>query len=243
MKSFWMLLGAIASITLATMPERGNATIGCYINNDSRYPRASLIVENNLSLPVEVTPNWFNPSSILRPLMPRTPVAPLTEQRLLYSVGIGRNIVQLRVIVDGTIYTAERTVYVNNELDATCRKTYRIVVTQSMFPGATIPTVPRPVTTRYLGCFADNRSAAPGGLAGRDLNGDVFNSPGMTVNACVARCRAGNFAFAGVQYGTWCFCGNRYNRDAPSNACDMRCAGNPQENCGGEWANGIYALQ
>lgn len=117
------------------------------------------------------------------------------------------------------------------------------IVTQDTSPRVILAQAPRPYTVRYLGCFADNKGAAATGLAGRDLNGDMFSSPAMTHDACIAFCRAGNFAFAGVQYGTFCFCGNNYNRTKISLDCKMPCAGNPRQLCGGEWANGIFALK
>ena len=98
-------------------------------------------------------------------------------------------------------------------------------------------------TANYLGCFADNRSAAPTGTSGRDLDGHAWNHGAMTVSACVNQCAQRGFPYAGVQYGSWCFCGNAHNRHGPSTACTMPCAGNAQELCGGFWANGVYRVQ
>lgn len=116
-------------------------------------------------------------------------------------------------------------------------------VTQDTSPLVILAQAPRPLTVQYLGCFAENTNSAPGGLAGRVLNGDMFSSAAMTHDACIARCRAGNFAFAGVQFGSFCFCGNDFNRNRISLNCKMPCAGNPRELCGGEWANGIFSLK
>lgn len=246
MKLIGFLLGPMLLLAAAATAPPGHARIGCFLDNDPRYPRASLLIENNLILPVEISAGWVTPESTLFPMLQSRSVAPRSEQRFLYGISIGRNIVHLKVIVDGNIYEAEQSVFVNNEQDGTCQRTYKVIVTQHTFPRAIIgtePTGPRPVTARYLGCFADNRSAAPTGVAGRDLDGDVWNHATMTVNACIARCRAGNFAFAGVQYRTWCFCGNEHGRHGASGACNMPCPGNPQETCGGAWANGIYALK
>lgn len=98
-------------------------------------------------------------------------------------------------------------------------------------------------TATHLGCFADNQGAAPTGTMGRDLDGHAWNHGAMTVGACIERCAQRGFRFAGVQYGSWCFCGNAYNRHGPSTACTMPCAGNAQEVCGGVWANSVYRVQ
>lgn len=243
MSAIRKVIGALILLLPAVAAPRVEATIGCNLFDDPRYPRASLLIENNLSLPVEITASWITPDTRAYPIVNATRVAPLTERRFLYGLSIGRNVVRLRIVVDGNIYASEQSVFVNNELAATCQRTYKVIVTQRTFPGAIIATEPRPVTARYIGCFADNKSAAAQGTAGRDLDGSVWNHPQMSVNACIQHCRQGGFAFAGVQYRTWCFCGNRHGRHGGSNACTMPCPGNAREYCGGEWASNVYALK
>ena len=84
---------------------------------------------------------------------------------------------------------------------------------------------------RYLGCFADKEQ--------RDLN-DI---PGFWVGkaqTCIDRCGKQGFSYAAVQAGSTCFCDNKYGRYGPSNAC-VPCRNAPSENCGGTWANSVYA--
>jgi hypothetical protein len=38
-------------------------------------------------------------------------------------------------------------------------------------------------------------------------------------------------------------CGNSFGRSGKANNCDMRCAGNPDEICGGDWANSVYEIR
>ena len=57
---------------------------------------------------------------------------------------------------------------------------------------------------------------------------------------CVEECRAQGFAYAATQYSSYCFCGNRYGASGPAHNCNMPCAGNPGEICGGAWANSVY---
>ena len=63
----------------------------------------------------------------------------------------------------------------------------------------------------------------------------------MTVEKCVTSCALKGFKFAGTQYGSQCFCGMTYGKYGTSNACSMHCAGNPDEICGGFWANSVYS--
>ena len=109
----------------------------------------------------------------------------------------------------------------------------------------------------YLGCFADNPRMAPAQTGPEPFPGRVMNSfcfsserryptgncvvtAPMTVAICAAGCRARGFDFAGVQYGNWCFCGASPGVEASSGRCNMPCAGNPAEICGGFWANSVY---
>ena len=95
---------------------------------------------------------------------------------------------------------------------------------------------PSPGST-MLGCFRDQGD--PNGTGGRDLNGHAFNGPNMTGAVCRAECARRGFAYAGTQYSTWCFCGNQYGKSGEASNCNMPCAGNAQEICGGAWANSV----
>lgn len=89
--------------------------------------------------------------------------------------------------------------------------------------------------SRYVGCFKD----APE----RDLVRETYTITNeMTVDMCAARCRQSGFAYAGLQAGNQCFCGNSYGKFGPSNGCALKCLGNQNQVCGGDWANSIYSL-
>lgn len=101
---------------------------------------------------------------------------------------------------------------------------------------------PPPATAQlgpYLGCVRDQGD--PNGTRGRDLDGFIKADPRMTSQMCRAECAQRGFAYAGTQFSNYCFCGNSYGRSGPANNCDMACAGNPGERCGGGWANSVYA--
>ena len=94
---------------------------------------------------------------------------------------------------------------------------------------------------KYLGCYKDQ--GAPTGLSGRDLAGYMFNDAGMTTRMCVATCAQKGFRYAATQYGSYCFCDRGdIGSFGPASNCDMPCAGNSNEMCGGRWANSVYEI-
>ena len=89
-----------------------------------------------------------------------------------------------------------------------------------------------------LGCYKDQGDT--GGLTGRDMNGLVQSSRGMTTEMCIEFCASRNFPYAGTQYGTQCFCSTSYGKSGPATNCNMPCSGNDKQTCGGGWANSVY---
>ncbi|CAM9721650.1 unnamed protein product, partial [Sphacelaria rigidula] len=87
----------------------------------------------------------------------------------------------------------------------------------------------------YVGCYADSSSARV--LTLDSTKGD----PTMTADVCSEFC-AGSTYF-GTEFGTECFCGA--DTDTPEEAaeatnCDVPCAGDATENCGGKNAVSLY---
>ena len=109
-------------------------------------------------------------------------------------------------------------------------------------PGDAIFVAPTPAvaapsaagTARYLGCYRDQGN--------RDLAGHTLQDARMTTQMCVGECAARGFAYAGTQYGSYCFCGQRYGASGQAPNCDMACAGHAEQKCGGVWANSIYEV-
>ncbi len=85
---------------------------------------------------------------------------------------------------------------------------------------------------RYLGCFRDTPDF--------DLDGFLERSPRNTPARCIATCAQKDFAYAGVQYGESCLCGNSYGRYGAATHCDYPCTGDGALRCGGYNANGVY---
>jgi hypothetical protein len=88
--------------------------------------------------------------------------------------------------------------------------------------------------SRLLGCFQDKEA--------RDVAGYELRNPRMTVSMCTAACREKGFAFAAVEYGQECRCGNSYGRYGSSQSCTAKCPGNDAEICGGFFANSVYQV-
>jgi hypothetical protein len=92
-------------------------------------------------------------------------------------------------------------------------------------------------------CYAENRNIDLVGLRGRVLNGAMIpNDPAMTVQKCVSFCRSKEFAFAGLQFGRWCFCGKTPGYSRASN-CNMACSGDSGQICGGAYANSVFSTR
>ncbi|MCK6450019.1 MAG: caspase family protein [Alphaproteobacteria bacterium] len=89
-----------------------------------------------------------------------------------------------------------------------------------------------------IGCFKDKGN--PLVLKGRDLDGRVMNWQGMTPEFCIQQCAKHGFTYAGLQYGSFCFCGNSYGSNGPATNCNVPCNGDDRRTCGGEWANHVY---
>lgn len=100
-------------------------------------------------------------------------------------------------------------------------------------PSPAVKTPPVPAAVAYVGCYRDEPDF--------DLNGHVERSAQNTPQDCIATCQAKGFAYAGVQYGESCLCGNAYGRYGAADNCDYACTGDAQQICGGYNANSVYA--
>jgi hypothetical protein len=93
---------------------------------------------------------------------------------------------------------------------------------------------PHQTSASYLGCYKDPNNPF-------DLDGHLVRSQTNTPQRCIETCRAKGFAYAGVQYGQSCLCGNSYGKFGKANNCNMTCTGDSRQNCGGYNSNAVYA--
>ena len=79
------------------------------------------------------------------------------------------------------------------------------------------------------GCYTD-------AVNSRALYGKAYADPAMTQESCVNFCNTNNYAYAGVEYSTECYCGNVISisgKAADAGDCNMACGGAAGEACGG----------
>ncbi|KAL2118539.1 hypothetical protein VTJ04DRAFT_8199 [Mycothermus thermophilus] len=82
-----------------------------------------------------------------------------------------------------------------------------------------------------LGCFADNQY--------RVLPINIIHAEDMTAAKCAKHCEG--FYYFGTQYGNECHCGDIEPPIALDDAeCDMPCAGDANETCGGSMKLNVY---
>ncbi|KAG4439545.1 hypothetical protein IFR05_004985 [Cadophora sp. M221] len=92
------------------------------------------------------------------------------------------------------------------------------------------------VTWASIGCYSDASNA-------RTLR-TAMNVGGNTVEICTAACAAAGFSFAGMEFGSQCFCDNAISNGGAeaSSGCTMACPGNSAEICGGGGRLSVYQV-
>lgn len=97
-----------------------------------------------------------------------------------------------------------------------------------------VSTPPIPGWT-YSGCYLDQGNP-------RSLPDANTASNNLTLEDCAAFCDG--YSFFGTEYSSQCYCGYVLNAAAvqePATDCNMVCAGNETEYCGGSWRLTVYA--
>ncbi|KAI0650915.1 WSC-domain-containing protein [Trametes meyenii] len=78
----------------------------------------------------------------------------------------------------------------------------------------------------------------------RVIVGDItVQDPNNTPAACIERCDAQNFIYAGVEFSNECHCGTGLKgtpQSAPTTDCNMACSGDADLSCGGSFRIQIY---
>ncbi|KAI1841627.1 hypothetical protein JX266_012180 [Neoarthrinium moseri] len=81
----------------------------------------------------------------------------------------------------------------------------------------------------YVGCYVDN-------LDGRALALDGYNNAtSMTAESCILYCMDRGYPFAGTEYSSECYCGDKVDEAATKAAdteCSMACSGDATQPCG-----------
>ena len=64
--------------------------------------------------------------------------------------------------------------------------------------------------------------------------------PSNTLEDCFQFCRGHDYRYAGLQFGSECWCSDTYGKYGTSNNCNTPCTGNAEQICGGPGANSVY---
>ncbi|KAF7294525.1 hypothetical protein MIND_00989000 [Mycena indigotica] len=110
------------------------------------------------------------------------------------------------------------------------------VPSELMVPRQTNPTA-LPGNWSLAGCFTDISTA-------RTLAAVVLVTSNMTVETCIGFCTGAGYIFAGVEFHQECYCDSTIQIPGAKAAltdCNLACAGNPNEICGGPERLSVYA--
>eukprot|EP01064_Diplonema_japonicum_P030265 TRINITY_DN50_c0_g1_i5.p1 TRINITY_DN50_c0_g1~~TRINITY_DN50_c0_g1_i5.p1 ORF type:complete len:706 (+),score=119.02 TRINITY_DN50_c0_g1_i5:55-2172(+) len=92
---------------------------------------------------------------------------------------------------------------------------------------------PTPLPRWEIGCYASSNIS-------RFLE---YNGTDNTVESCVERCHSGGYSFAGVEFGSECWCGNSMSgavRHIASDCEELECTGDSSTKCGGDGRMKVY---
>ncbi|XP_022380424.1 WSC domain-containing protein 1 [Enhydra lutris kenyoni] len=129
----------------------------------------------------------------------------------------------------------------NLELRQLRRRWFQHFMGDPQGPPAPGPEAPRPMASSrgtYVGCFSD-------GGRDRTLKGAVFfDLRKMTVSHCQDACAERSYAYAGLEAGAECYCGNRLPvTSVGPEACNHECKGEKGSVCGGVGRLSIYRVE
>ncbi|XP_073968810.1 xylosyltransferase oxt [Rhodnius prolixus] len=128
-----------------------------------------------------------------------------------------------------------RTQYCKQQIaNTTC-----LINSGELYPKQLPHSCPAPGLTKgkALGCYQDDKVSRL--LNGFYTNMKSTNSPTNCMNLCLQS----GFPYAGVQYGSECFCGAvepPSSAKLPDSSCNMKCPADPRQACGGFYTVNIY---
>ncbi|XP_078372522.1 uncharacterized protein LOC144656163 isoform X2 [Oculina patagonica] len=86
----------------------------------------------------------------------------------------------------------------------------------------------------YVGCYEDKSPD-------RDLP-TILSVSHLTPDSCRSACQGAGHAYAGVQYGYLCRCGDSYGKytKVSDEECNALCVGDRSQKCGGFWRSAVF---
>ncbi|KAK6340482.1 hypothetical protein TWF730_002233 [Orbilia blumenaviensis] len=110
-------------------------------------------------------------------------------------------------------------------------------------PQATLAVHPGSSGYGYLGCYNETLDTTNDRAI---YGGNVTKSTDMTVDKCLDVCKkGGSFNYAGLEYTSECWCGpylSELSQKLEDAQCNLGCAGNNSEACGGALRVSVYKL-
>ncbi|BET03101.1 Xylosyltransferase sqv-6 [Nesidiocoris tenuis] len=108
-----------------------------------------------------------------------------------------------------------------------------------LYPSELPHQCPAPESTKgkSLGCYSDDKMTRV--LKDHYVQLKTTNSPLYCINICIQ----GGYPYAGVEFGSECFCGSNEPSSStklPDSSCNMKCPADPKQACGGFYAVNIY---
>jgi len=105
----------------------------------------------------------------------------------------------------------------------------------SIYKNKIVAAVTGPKPIAYLGCFQDRLF--------RDIPYSIYKGLNTSIDNCVDMCTSKNYLYAATQNGDTCYCGQSYGGAGLAlnlYVCDMSCAANKEQICGGDFTNSIF---
>ncbi|KAL0931752.1 wsc domain-containing protein [Colletotrichum truncatum] len=112
----------------------------------------------------------------------------------------------------------------------------------SVWADPTFPNVAKVDVNAFksIGCYTDDTNH--GRTIGERQN--QVDGSKMTPSSCIAACAADGYPFAGLEFGSECYCGvviGNYSTPTTSDKCGMPCNGDSNKKCGGAGTVEVYA--
>ncbi|KAF8197751.1 copper radical oxidase [Mycena galopus ATCC 62051] len=216
------------------------SSIGCYTDNAAARTLTGAGYTDTSNMTVEVSEEQFFSSVPLDQRALQNCINFCDGQQFVYSGVEFMQECYCDNFIENSATTAPITdcnLVCTGDADEFCGGSSRLNLFWSGVPPPPHPTIP-PFVGKWesLGCYSDN-------VDGRALVDGVNVVGQVSLETCTTACFNAGMPFAGAEYADQCYCGPAIvNGGAPQSvsACNMPCAGNISEFCGGPNALSLY---
>ncbi|KAH8814939.1 WSC domain-containing protein, partial [Xylogone sp. PMI_703] len=99
---------------------------------------------------------------------------------------------------------------------------------------------------KYFGCYNETVLLNNTGNVRALSGGPTESLDDMTIATCINFCGNNSYTFAGLEYTKECYCANyisTFSTHLPDSDCNLPCAGNTTQICGGSLRLSVYQKQ